>query len=187
MALSVDDLVAEAQWLVELLSPEGAAAAMVEGAILIDTRCSEDRSKDGVVPGSIHHPRTVLEWRVDPDSPSRDPAIADRSARLVIMCSDGYSSVLAGANLVRMGFARTGHVIGGFHAWKAAGLPVEHLVTSPPPDEYRVSAPSGSQYSRGPGTGRYDRGVFAEPPAADEATDSSPLPFMGEDDKRRVV
>jgi rhodanese-related sulfurtransferase len=184
MALSVDDLVAEAQWLVELLSPKAAAAAMADGAILIDTRCSEDRSEHGVVPGSIHHPRTVLEWRVDPNSVTRDPAVADRSTRLIIMCSDGYSSVLAGANLVRMGFERTGHVIGGFHAWKAAGLPVERLATSAQPDEYQVPPPTRSQYPRG--AGPYDRGLFAEPPSAGEATDSSPLPIMGDDGKRRV-
>jgi len=39
------------------------------------------------------------------------------------MCTDGYSSSLAAANLVEIGFEDAGDIIGGFRAWKAAGLP----------------------------------------------------------------
>jgi rhodanese-related sulfurtransferase len=125
MPISVDDLMAEARTVVVSLNPQEAASAMADGACLIDTRCSADRAADGAVPGSVHHPRTVLEWRMDPDSEAPDPAIADRSLHHIIMCNDGYSSLLAGLNLARMGFVRISHLAGGFRAWAAAGLAVE--------------------------------------------------------------
>lgn len=123
--MSAADLMAEARGLIEELTPQAAAAAMAAGAILIDTRCVADRESDGIVPGSVLHHRTVLEWRVDPDSDSCDPEVADRSMRHIIMCNDGFSSALAAANLMRMGFENTGHLEGGFRAWRAAGLPVQ--------------------------------------------------------------
>jgi rhodanese-related sulfurtransferase len=40
------------------------------------------------------------------------------------MCQDGYQSSLAAANLQKLGIARATDVVGGFRAWRAAGLPV---------------------------------------------------------------
>jgi rhodanese-related sulfurtransferase len=125
--LTADDLLAAARSGIARIAPVPAAAAMDEGAILVDTRCEEDRRRHGVVPGSIPVPRTVLEWRADPSSPHRDDRIADLDARLIVMCTDGYSSSLAVANLTAMGFRRAADLDGGFVAWKAAGLPVEAL------------------------------------------------------------
>lgn len=124
MAMSIDDLISEARARINSLTPQEAAAAMADGAILVDTRCTADHEAEGVIPGSVHHPRTVLEWRLDPASERPDPAIADRSLQHIIMCNDGYSSILAAANLERMGFERIAHLEGGFRAWKQAGLPV---------------------------------------------------------------
>ncbi len=121
---SVDDLVAAAAARIDRLTPEQARAEIKAGAIVVDTRCAEDRRREGVIPESVHHPRTVLEWRADPNSEHRDPAIADYRARLIIVCNDGYSSILAAGNLAYMGFSRAAHLEGGFRAWKAAGLPV---------------------------------------------------------------
>jgi rhodanese-related sulfurtransferase len=44
------------------------------------------------------------------------------------MCNEGYQSSLAAATLQTLGFDRATDVIGGFQAWREAGLPVE-----PPP------------------------------------------------------
>jgi len=41
---------------------------------------------------------------------------------VILVCNHGYSSSLAAATLVELGFTRAG---GGFEAWEAAGLPVE--------------------------------------------------------------
>ncbi len=41
---------------------------------------------------------------------------------VVVLCSEGYTSSLAAASLQDLGLRAT-DVIGGFSAWKAAGLP----------------------------------------------------------------
>jgi rhodanese-related sulfurtransferase len=43
--------------------------------------------------------------------------------RLILICDEGYQSSLAAATLQRFG-AYAGDVIGGFRAWRRAGLPV---------------------------------------------------------------
>jgi rhodanese-related sulfurtransferase len=104
---------------------DAATLAETPEAVVVDTRDANDRHAEGVIPGSIPIPLSVLLWRADPDSPSRDDRIADLDARVVVVCNDGYSSSWAAAELVSLGFARAGDLIGGHRAWVAAGLPVE--------------------------------------------------------------
>jgi rhodanese-related sulfurtransferase len=99
-------------------------AAVAADILLVDLRSQGDRERDGIIPGSFHVPRTVLEWRCDPESEWTNPHLADRSLRLVLFCSHGYSSSLAAASLVDLGFERAGDLEGGFEAWRDAGLPV---------------------------------------------------------------
>lgn len=82
------------------------------------------RKVDGVVPGSLHIPRTVLEWRVAGDSPWRNLHLAGPDQRLILICDHGFSSILAARNLVELGFHRAGDVIGGFQSWRENDLPV---------------------------------------------------------------
>ncbi len=93
-------------------------------ARIVDVRAGGERERDGVIPGSMHVPRTVLEWRADPASEHRNPALSDLDAEVLVVCGEGFSSSLAAATLRELGFARAGDVVGGFAAWKAAGLPV---------------------------------------------------------------
>src|SRR5205823_716923 len=79
------------------LEPREAHAALADGAILVDTRDSDDRRAEGVIPGSIHVPLSVLEWRADPASEAHDPRLGGLDRRLVIVCNDGFSSSLAAA------------------------------------------------------------------------------------------
>ena len=69
--------------------------------------------------------RTVLEWRLDPTSASRIPEAAHNQVRVILMCAEGYSSSLAAVSLHELGLKNATDVIGGFEAWKAAGLPVQ--------------------------------------------------------------
>jgi rhodanese-related sulfurtransferase len=89
----------------------------------VDIRSERDREATGVVPGSVHVPRTVLEWRLDPVSPWRNPYVAGLGRQLVVLCDNGYSSSLAAATLVELGLDAA-DVIGGFEAWREAGLPI---------------------------------------------------------------
>jgi rhodanese-related sulfurtransferase len=106
------------------LEPREAQAALDQGALLIDTRSADLRRENGVIPGSVHVPLSVLFWRLDPTSESADPSLADGNRRVILICAHGYSSSLAAATLVDLGFAHATDVIGGFEAWAAAGLPV---------------------------------------------------------------
>jgi rhodanese-related sulfurtransferase len=108
----------------ERLEPSAALAALDEGALIIDTRCAELRREAGTIPGSVHIPLSVLFWRLDSSSESADPGLADLDRRVVLICAHGYSSSLAAATLLDLGYARATDVIGGFEAWAAAGLPV---------------------------------------------------------------
>ena len=71
---------------------------------VVDTRTPTDRQRFGVIPGSIHVPRTVLEWHLDPANGYRHPAITSFDQPLVVVCNRGYSSSLGAANLVALGF-----------------------------------------------------------------------------------
>jgi rhodanese-related sulfurtransferase len=111
----------------ERLDPQAAFRAQAAGALLVDTRCAELRRGDGVIPGSVHVPLSVLFWRLDPTSGFADPRLADPERQIVLCCHHGYSSSLAAATLRELGFAHATDVVGGFEAWAAAGLPVVSL------------------------------------------------------------
>jgi rhodanese-related sulfurtransferase len=135
---TVDDLLAEARGRIVRDEPAEALAAQACGAVLVDIRSDGERAAEGVVPGSLHVPRTVLEWRLDPASPWRSAHAPGLEDEIVLLCAHGFSSSLAAASLGELGFERVGDVAGGFEAWVDAGLPV-------------VPAPAGSAELPGSG------------------------------------
>jgi rhodanese-related sulfurtransferase/predicted metal-dependent enzyme (double-stranded beta helix superfamily) len=122
-APSIDDLLAEARGGLQRLRPEAAFAALTDGAALVDIRPLEQRIVEGEVPGAIIIGRNVLEWRLDPRSEARIPALAREDLRVIVMCSQGYASTLAAASLRKIGLTEATDLDGGFQAWQAAGLP----------------------------------------------------------------
>ena len=124
---TIDDLLAQAR--AELghrpTPAEAHAAAQAGEALLVDIRAGDVLARDGSIPGAIHHQRTALEWRVDPDCEWRDDRVADLDAPLILVCSQGYASSLAAQTLRDMGFTRVTDMDGGFDAWKEQGLPVD--------------------------------------------------------------
>ncbi len=120
---TLDQLLAEAAARIRRLEVRAAHEASERGALIIDIRGATERERDGVIPGSLHMPRTVLEWRLDPDSSWRSPYVSGLDQELLLLCDHGCSSVLAAATLADLGFSRAGDVIGGFEAWQEAGLP----------------------------------------------------------------
>jgi rhodanese-related sulfurtransferase len=122
---TIGDLLEAARRRIERLEPEAARRAMAEGALLVDTRSGDDRRASGTIPGSVHVPLSVLFWRLDPSSGFDDPDLSDLARPVVVLCAHGYSSSLAAATLLDLGFTSATDVIGGFEAWAAAGLPVE--------------------------------------------------------------
>nr|WP_269205190.1 rhodanese-like domain-containing protein [Motilibacter aurantiacus] len=104
------------------MHPYEAAQELRAGAVLVDIRPAAQRAAEGEVPGALLVERNVLEWRFDPASSARLP-IADHGLRVIVLCSEGYTSSLAAASLHDLGVTRATDVIGGFRAWAASGLP----------------------------------------------------------------
>ncbi len=121
--LTLDEMLEHARARIRRLEPRSAHEAAGNGALIIDIRSANDRDRDGVIPGSLHIPRTVLEWRLAPDSPWRSPYVPDLDQEILLLCDHGYSSSLAAATLKDLGFANAGDVAGGFAAWREAELP----------------------------------------------------------------
>ena len=123
---TLTDLLARARSRLGRLEPAEALAAQARGALLVDTRSDDERRRDGAIPGALHIPRSVLEWRLDPDADPdfHNPHVVGLDQQLVLVCSHGESTSLAAATLQGLGFANATDVVGGFAAWKAAGLPV---------------------------------------------------------------
>jgi len=121
---TIDHLLENARRRLRRVSPQQAAAEHADGALLVDTRTADQRANQGAIPGALVIDRTVFEWRLDPTSPSRIPEATDHNVRVIVICAQGYSSSLAAASLQDLGLVNATDVIGGFEAWKAAGLPI---------------------------------------------------------------
>jgi rhodanese-related sulfurtransferase len=121
---TIGELLEAARGRLKRLEPSAAQAALADGALLIDTRSPDQRRENGVIPGSVHIPLSVLFWRLDPTSESADHAMDDPTRTVILICAHGYSSSLAAATLHDLGYAHATDVIGGFEAWAAAGLQV---------------------------------------------------------------
>jgi rhodanese-related sulfurtransferase len=122
MPLTADELLNRARTVLVRVEPEQAAAEAAQGALLVDIRPSEQRA-EGEIPGSTVVERNVLEWRLDPASSWRIPAVTSYDIRVIVICNEGYSSSLVAATLKELGLVNATDVIGGFQAWRAAGLP----------------------------------------------------------------
>jgi rhodanese-related sulfurtransferase len=130
--VNVDELLAEARAGLTRVDPAEASAAVDAGAALVDIRPSEQRSRDGEIPGAHVIARNVLEWRLDPASDFRDQSISAADRRVIVFCDAGYASSFAAATLRRLGLDAT-DMIGGFQAWREDGLPVKGVTGTPRP------------------------------------------------------
>jgi len=96
------------------VGPLEAKELLSGGAVLIDVR-EPDEWDAGHAPGARHIPLGTLERRLR-------QVPADR--RVVVVCRSGNRSAQATALLAREGRDAV-NLVGGMHAWKSAGLPVE--------------------------------------------------------------
>lgn len=122
--LGIDAALERARRGLERLDPPDAHRAVTAGAVLVDTRPEFQRRADGTVPGALVIERNHLEWRCDPLSGSRVPQATGDRVHWIVLCDEGYASSLAAAALREIGLSRATDVVGGFQAWRRAGLPV---------------------------------------------------------------
>jgi len=97
---------------------------------LLDIRDVRERQKLGWIPGSMHVPRGMLEFWLDPTSPYYSAKV-DPEKRIVLYCAAGGRSILATDVLREMGFPNVANFDVGFKGWVEAGLPVEGAPQSP--------------------------------------------------------
>ena len=115
---SVDSLLVEARArLPHRVAAEELDEVMAAGALVVDTRCEEQRRRDGGLPGAVVVERNVLEWRLDPASPDRLPEVEGHDRVIVVVCNEGYSSSLAAAVLQDLGLRNATDLDGGYQAW----------------------------------------------------------------------
>jgi rhodanese-related sulfurtransferase len=120
-ARSIDEILTEARSRLTRLKPR--AAYGEPGVLLVDIRPAAQRALEGEIPGALIVERNVLEWRFDPASDARLPEADGYDVRVVVFCSEGYTSSLAAAALQDIGLSRATDIIGGFRAWSDDALP----------------------------------------------------------------
>ncbi len=109
----------------EGLDPDAVEDEVSSGkAVLVDLRETEELASHGRIPGSVHVPRGMLEFRADPTSSYHQEPL-DPSRRIILHCASGGRSALGAATLRSMGYSDVAHLDGGFTKWKEAGKPVK--------------------------------------------------------------
>ena len=98
--------------------------------VFVDVRDVRELEREGLVPGSFHAPRGMLEFWIDPDSPYHKPIFAEQK-KFVFYCAAGWRSALSTKLAQDMGLDNVAHIEGGFGAWKQAGGPVVEKTSKP--------------------------------------------------------
>ncbi|WP_371413870.1 rhodanese-like domain-containing protein [Streptomyces lunaelactis] len=122
--VGIDELLERVRQDLDRVEPKDAFEAAADGALLVDIRYAALRERDGVIPGALVVERNELEWRLDPQGSHRAPEAVSHDLRVVVVCNEGYASSLAAVSLRQLGLHRATDLVGGFQAWKSAGLPV---------------------------------------------------------------
>jgi rhodanese-related sulfurtransferase len=118
-------MVAEAKANIENLTPAQVAAELREGEpLLVDLREPAERAEHGIIAGSVHAVRGMLEFYADPTNSSHRPEFQPER-RVILHCATGGRSALAAATLAQLGYASVAHLDGGIERWAEQGLPVE--------------------------------------------------------------
>ena len=119
------EMVAEAKRHIENLTPAQVAAELRDGSpLLVDLREPAERAEHGVIPGSVHAVRGMLEFYADPASAYHRPEF-DPARRTILYCASGGRSALAAQTLGQLGYTNVAHLDGGFKAWVGAGHPTD--------------------------------------------------------------
>lgn len=114
----VKELVAEAEEQVITLTPaEVDAKSGEEGVTLVDLRDIRELKRDGTIPGSLHVPRGMLEFWIDPESPYYRREF-DEIDEVILFCNKGSRSALAALSLKTMGMDNVSHMQGGMSQWE---------------------------------------------------------------------
>ena len=122
---SAQQLVQEAHTEVKTINTDQALALVKENKCnLIDIRDVRELEKEGRVENSVHIPRGMLEFWIDPNSQYFKEGKLDLDKEMVLFCAAGARSALAAKALQDMGFEKVSHVEGGFGAIKQSDFKI---------------------------------------------------------------
>lgn len=127
IAKGYKQLVAEAEQQVQSIDSASLRAKLDEddsSLLLIDLRDVREVKREGKIPGSLHIPRGMLEFWIDPDSPYYRSEF-DNAEQLILYCNKGWRSALAAQSLKTMGVEGVSHLSGGMEQWQSDGGAVE--------------------------------------------------------------
>ena len=126
MPTNVKDLLAAANAEVPRISPDEARKMVAEqNAVIVDVRDKPELQTSGKIPGSVHIPRGMLEFRADAETPYHDANLS-KDRPIILHCASGGRSALSGQTLRNMGYQNV-YNLGGFKDWVDAGGDVEKV------------------------------------------------------------
>ena len=122
---SSQTLVEEANKSIETLDAKEVKKLVEKNEItLVDVRDIRELWRDGTIENSMHIPRGMLEFWLDPNSSYYQENRISNLKKMVFFCALGFRSALATKTLVDMGFKNVANAEGGFDALKNAGLKI---------------------------------------------------------------
>lgn len=125
LKISAAEMVASARERIEEIeTPDLIALLEDPNVVIVDIRDIRERQRGGFIPGSVHAPRGMIEFWVDPDSPYHKEVFA-QDKKYVFHCASGWRSAITVATLQDMGFEAS-HLKEGFSTWEKHNGPIEH-------------------------------------------------------------
>ncbi len=122
---SSQSLVKEALSQIKTISSEEAKKKIEDKECnLIDLRDIRELEKNGRIENSIHIPRGMLEFWMDPESAYFKDGKIDMNKEMVLFCAGGLRSALSAKSLQEMGFEKVSHIDGGFSAMRNNGFKI---------------------------------------------------------------
>jgi rhodanese-related sulfurtransferase len=121
MTKRLQDLLDEANAAVKAITADEAKEILAAGdSVFVDLREESELQRNGIIPGSVHVPRGLLEWALDPDTTYSVEAF-QTGQRVVLYCSHGKRSAMSAKLAYEMGAENVVHLKDGFVSWKNAG------------------------------------------------------------------
>ena len=122
---SSQTLVSEALKEIKTISPEEALELSNENKCnLIDLRDIRELENEGRIEKSLHIPRGMLEFWLDPESVYFKDDKLDINKEMIVFCAGGLRSALAAKSLKEMGYDKVSHIDGGFGLMQQKGFKI---------------------------------------------------------------
>ena len=129
LKMTAAEMVAEARARIDEIETSDLIARFDDpDLVIVDIRDIRERQRTGFIPNSVHAPRGMIEFWVDPESPYHKDVFAQDGKTYVFHCASGWRSALTVATLQDMGFDAA-HLKEGFSSWQKQGGPIT------PPEE----------------------------------------------------